>query len=109
MAKTNMTMAEVVHDTVIPLPRFHEAAKRLAIQSTTRTPQVLLDDDEQGMEVVQALSTHIHPLLLLGGKQPKELYERILAAAKVCFSEKEQQLSTAYRSYVGYVKIIIRN
>ena len=104
-----MTMAEVDHDAVIPLPRFHEAAKRLAIQSTTRTPQVLLDDDEQGMELVQALSTHILPLLLLGNLPPKELYERILAAAEVCFSEKEQQPSTAYRIYVGYVQIIIRN
>ena len=51
----------------------------------------------------------ILPLLLLGEKPPKDLYERILAAAKVCFSEKEQQLSTAYRIYVGYVKIIVRD
>ena len=51
----------------------------------------------------------ILPLLLLGEKPPKDLYERILAAAEVCFSEKEQQPSTAYRIYVGYVKIIIRN
>ena len=75
-------MGTIDHREVIDIPSFHVAAHRLAHESTTRTPQTLLDDDEQGMELVQALATHVLPLLLLNGSQPKELYEKILAAAK---------------------------
>ena len=82
MSNKNATMETIDHEEVIPFPNFHDAARRLAIQSTTRTPDVLLDDDEQGMELVQALSTHVLPLLLLGDLPPKDLYEKILAAAK---------------------------
>ena len=46
-------MAEVDHDAVIPLPRFHEAAKRLADKTTTRTPDVLLDDDKQSVSTTR--------------------------------------------------------